>query len=90
MPYAVEFDADAFADMAMTKYEELLRASTPNVLKSCTVTRRTNADGSVTSVANEQLGPIEIDREKSRPLFLAIGRAILETLKMNGEYLIDE
>jgi len=78
-------DADVFADLAEAYFQEEMEAAFPNVLRNRTVVSEVRDDGSEEFSFNDEYGPPEIDREKMRPMFKAVGRAIVEFLKGSAE-----
>jgi hypothetical protein len=78
-------DADVFADLAESYIQEEMESAFPDIIKSVSVSETPRDDGSIETVVTQNHGPPEIDREKIRPVFRAIGRAIVEVLTENAE-----
>lgn len=84
-------NADVFADLGLAYLQEEMENSPEfaNMLKTRTVVSEVLDDGSTRYSFSDEYGPPEIDREKMRPMFKAMGRAIVELLKGSAE-VIDE
>ncbi len=74
-------DADVFADLMESFYQTEMEAAFPQVVKGRIVSEEALSDGRYRYVTTDQIGPIEVDREKIRPMCRAVGRAIVEFLK---------
>jgi hypothetical protein len=78
-------DPDVFADLAESFLQEEMEAAFPNMIRKRTVVSEVREDGSTSYSFQDELGPPEVDREKIRPMFRAVGRAIVELLKGSAE-----
>lgn len=78
-------DADVLADLMTALFQDEMEVAFPEMVKSRTVVPETLDDGQVRYNVVEETGPIEIDPEQVRPMFKAIGRAIVEFLKGHAE-----
>jgi hypothetical protein len=77
--------AEVFADLVGPYYQEEMAAAFPSVVKSREIRQVTLDDGSVRYDIVDTVGPPEVDLVKMRPMFLAMGRAIVEFLTGHAE-----
>ncbi len=73
---------DQLAEQAINIYKEEMRSQ--RAVLNRVITQRPREDGSIQYTATDQIGPIEIDAEKMRPLMKALARAIINHLKNNA------
>lgn len=74
-------DADVFADLMESFYQEEMEIAFPQVVKGRIVGEEALSDGTYRYTITDQIGPVEVDREKVRPMCKAVARAIVEFLK---------
>ena len=78
-------DAETFADLFLTYFQEEMTSTSPDTVKSRQVTEETRSDGSIVRTVTEQIGPPEVDTEKLRPMAVAMGRAVVELVVGHAE-----
>lgn len=78
-------DENKFTAMAEHFYYEEMRAAYPEVIKSRNVDRVANEDGTTDLEITNEVGPLDLDPIKLRPLFRAIGKAVTEFIKEHAE-----
>jgi hypothetical protein len=83
-------DADVFADLMESYYQSEMETAFPRVVKGRVLESEALEDGSYRYTITDQIGPVEVDREKIRPMCKAIGRAIVEFLNGYAEVPIND
>lgn len=77
-------DIDSLTDTIVANYSAEMRAAFPEVVKSVTVEQVPKEDGSFEYNTTPQMGPVEVDEAKFRPMARAIAKAVIEHLQSSA------
>ena len=77
--------AQAFADLAVKFYEEEMEKAYSQTVLGRKVEQMALPSGEIKYDIVDQVGPLDIDPEKMRPLMLAIGRAVVAAMTKQAE-----
>jgi len=77
-------DIDSLTEAIVTNYSAEMKASFPEVVKSVTVEQIPKEDGSFEYETTPQMGPVEVDEAKFRPMAKAIAKAVIEHIQSSA------
>ena len=80
----MSMDVDSLTETIVSSYTAEMKAAFPEVVKSVTVEQIPKEDGSFEYNTTPQMGPVEVDEAKFRPLAKAIAKSVIEHLQSSA------